>query len=295
MSENNLIDIAGFNGLVQTKNGYLIFNKNDIYIGRGLQKYGEWSEGEVDLFEQLCATGSVVVEVGANIGAHTLALSKIVGDDGRVMAFEPQRLSFQILCGNMAINSIKNVDCLNCGLSSKNDELYIDEISPNTEYNFGSLSMNNKKAGVRTFVFELDHFFGLGKLDLLKIDVEGMEKEVINGAKSVIEKYKPFIYVENDRAENSKELIELIESLDYKLYWHFPYLINPEKIGDDESSIFYNKISANMVCFHKSSAVDMKSFEPVIDSADTWKDGFKRQQKNDRAIYAKQQLGIDLT
>ena len=98
-----LAETAGFNALVRAKHGLMLFNKNDTYIGRSIGKYGEFSEGEIAIFDQLCRPGDIVVEVGANIGTHTLPIAKMVGVAGRVHAFEPQRIVFQTLCANMAL------------------------------------------------------------------------------------------------------------------------------------------------------------------------------------------------
>jgi len=72
----------------------MIYNKNDMYVGKSLELYGEFSEGEVDLFRQLVHQGDTVLEIGANLGAHTLVLAQLAGEGGCVYAFEPQRLVF---------------------------------------------------------------------------------------------------------------------------------------------------------------------------------------------------------
>ena len=83
--------------------GKMIYNKNDIHIGKSLSIYGEWSEPETFLFSQIVKSGNHVIEVGSNIGSHTIMLSKAVGENGKVYAFEPQRHTFQLLCANLAL------------------------------------------------------------------------------------------------------------------------------------------------------------------------------------------------
>ena len=56
-------------------------------VGRSLSMYGEWSEHEVVLFSQLVSPGDTIYDVGANLGAFTIPLSKMVGEHGRVVAF----------------------------------------------------------------------------------------------------------------------------------------------------------------------------------------------------------------
>lgn len=74
--------------------GEMAFHHTDKWIGRSLDLYGEWSEGEVELFRNVVKPGDVVIEAGANVGALTIPLAKIVGDTGRVHAFEPQKDNF---------------------------------------------------------------------------------------------------------------------------------------------------------------------------------------------------------
>src|SRR3954467_11045049 len=96
----------GFNRLKSCRHGKMLYNVNDMYVGRSLDLYGEFSQGEVELFAKIVRSGDVVLDVGANIGAHTLFFAQSTAPLGGVIAFEPQRLVFQTLCANMAINSI---------------------------------------------------------------------------------------------------------------------------------------------------------------------------------------------
>ena len=82
---------------------------NDAYIGRSLDVYGEYSEGEIDLFRQLLRPGDVAIDVGANIGALTVAMARLVQPGGAIVAFEPQRAIFDILCDNLRLNGLANV------------------------------------------------------------------------------------------------------------------------------------------------------------------------------------------
>ena len=82
----------------------------DQYIGEALDRYGEFSEGEVELFRQIIRPGWTVVEIGAKIGAHTVFLAKATGSLGRLLACEPQRVIFQLLCANLDLNGLSHVE-----------------------------------------------------------------------------------------------------------------------------------------------------------------------------------------
>ncbi|MNC87174.1 hypothetical protein D3C83_28780 [compost metagenome] len=93
-----------------------------------------------------------------------------------------------------------------------------------------------------------------------------MEQEVIGGARNLIGKFKPLLYVENDRLEQSKNLIELIWSLDYKLFWHLPPLFNPANFACDPENIYPGIVSINIFGFHKSMTLNVTGFQEVLDS-----------------------------
>ena len=75
-------DECVFNILKTCRHGLMVYNRNDAYIGRSLDLYGEFSQGETELFQQVVGIGDVVIEVGANIGAHTLRLAQLAGPGG---------------------------------------------------------------------------------------------------------------------------------------------------------------------------------------------------------------------
>ncbi|AXX87334.1 methyltransferase, FkbM family [Malaciobacter marinus] len=263
----NLLENDEFNRLVKAKDGYVLYNKNDVYIGKSIEEYGEFSYHEAALFEQICKEGDVVIEVGANIGAHTIALSKLVKQSGVVLAFEPQRVVFQTLCANLALNSITNVHTFQTALSNEQGYVAMPDIDYSKQGNFGGVSVDGFKKGTPVRKEKLDDYKDkISRLKFLKIDVEGMEIEVLKGAKNIIQKFKPIIYVENDRQKHSKELIDLIKSYDYRLYWHLPTLYNRQNFANNEKNIFNNIVSVNMVCIHKSFNINVEKMIEVKDS-----------------------------
>lgn len=262
----NILDNNGFNGLVKGRYGYVLYNKKDTYIGKAIEKYGEFSELETTLFQQICQKGDVVLDIGANIGAHTLAMSHFVGPKGRVFAFEPQPIVYQTLCANMAVNSITNVNCECVALSDQSGDVLIPDINYDTQGNFGGVAIEQFSQGQKIPKKTLDESLDVTRLKFIKIDVEGMEQEVINGAKNTIQQFQPVIYMENDRQEKSKALIELMWSLNYVLYWHCPKLFNPNNYAQDSENLFPGTVSVNMLCFPKSAKTQLTGFHEITDS-----------------------------
>jgi FkbM family methyltransferase len=240
----------------------MLYNIHDIYIGRSLDRYGEFSQGEINLFQHVVKPGQVVVEVGANIGAHTVWLAQAVGPSGTVLAFEPQRIVYQTLCANLALNSITNVLGFNAAAGKAPGQIVVPPLDYSQANNFGGLGLGGYQQGEMVPVLTIDSL-NLPQCHLLKIDVEGMEQEVLQGAVRSIAEFSPALYVENDRQDKSDDLIRFIDSLGYNMYWHRPPLYNPDNFAGDSVNIFDQLISQNMLCLPKKAGQQVIGLEPV--------------------------------
>lgn len=258
-------DLGGINKLVRGRHGTFVANKNDIYVGRALLRYGEYSEQEFDLLRQLCQAGHYVAEVGANVGALTVPLAHAVGPTGRVVAYEPQPFIFQSLCANIALSSLTNVDCVNAGIGDANGSMRLARIDYGKKGNFGGVQLENVQDGVLVDVKKFDDCYPYEQLALLKVDVEGMEQKVLEGAAQTIDRCHPILYVENDRIKQSPRLIRLIQDWDYRLWWHTPRLFNPQNFFGNPDNIYGNIVSVNMLCVHRSRAVQETGFQEIVD------------------------------
>jgi FkbM family methyltransferase len=240
----------------------MLYNFRDTYVGRSLDLYGEYSEGEVELLRQVLQPGQFVVEAGANIGAHTVFLAQHVGPGGAVMAFEPQRLMFQTLCANLALNSIPNVICFNSALGAESGSARVPLINYWRESNFGAFELPGHQVGEQVAVITLDSL-NLARCNLLKADVEGMELQVLQGATNLIARLKPILYVENDKSGKQLSLIRYIDALGYRMYWHLPFYFNPTNFFGNQHDIFPELVSLNMLCLPKDSPRTVTGLEQV--------------------------------
>lgn len=247
----------------------MLYNPMDAYVGRSLELYGEFSEGEVELFRQMLQPGHVVVEAGANIGAHTLFLAQAVGPSGAVVAFEPQRLVFQTLCANLALNDLTNVRACHAAVGNAPGFITVPLLDPSRPQNFGGLGLGNWAKGEQVPVMTIDSF-ELARCDLLKADVEGMEAEVLTGAAQTIRRHRPVLYVENDREEKSEALIRLIFELGYRAWWHLPPLFNPANFRAHRENVFGSVVSLNLLCVPKDRPANI-ALREVTGPTDTWR------------------------
>lgn len=248
------------------KYGTMMYFPHDTYIGVSLEKYGAYSEEETDFLCAATPVGGIVVEVGANIGCMTVPLAQKVGPAGHVLVFEPQRVIHQMLCGNLAINGLWNVSAERMALGAEEGIVCVPRVSYHAGGNFGAVSMQATD-GESVPIVPLDKYH-LPTLHLLKIDVEGMELDVLRGATETINKFRPLIYCENDRPEKSEALLSyLTDTLKYDLYQHWPMLYTKDNYRACEENVFPNTASMNVACIPHERAEEIKSNLPLLRKA----------------------------
>lgn len=159
----------------------------------------EWWAKELSLLSPHIANGSVVIDVGANLGFMAGILSSLSGESGEVHSFEPSPSTYAKLSEVVRVNGFRNVRTYNmgCGEQESTMTLYCPHSSgcaslrPTTE-------VSREAHEQRVQIVRLDDFLGrnLQRLDFLKIDTEGFEDEVLSGASGILRQFKPVVYIE---------------------------------------------------------------------------------------------------
>jgi FkbM family methyltransferase len=227
--------------VVRTAYGPMLVPPNDAYVGQSLIRMGVFSPIEFEAWRPYLPWGGVVVDAGANIGAHTMAFSAAVGPEGRVVAVEPQRQLTHMLCGSLALNGTPNVIVKNIALGRERGVVRIpllDYAGPN---NFGGLEVGQFSEGEAIGVAPLDEW-NMERLDFLKIDVEGYELNVLHGAKETIARCQPVLSVEADREPNVPATLAWLRLNGYRAWWHRP-LLGP---------LFPRVVSVNLLALPRS-------------------------------------------
>lgn len=253
------IDTSAF-VVAPTKYGPMIINPLDKYIGHALAKYGQYSDLEVTTLTGLVPEGGVAFDIGANLGVMALALAKKVGPTGTIMAVEPQRLIYNALCGTMALNDIFHCHCVLGAVGAEAGTVYVPTLHPVQSLNFGAVSLIGAErpeageggAAEPRPVYRLDDIGGFHRLDLIKVDVEGMETKVLAGAVNLIMKFRPVLYLENDRPEQKDELESMVNSLGYIFTWHCPPLFSFPNHNDEPDNIYQGIHAQNILCVPRS-------------------------------------------
>ena len=224
----------------QSKHGTFIHFRNDDPIGACLHYYGEWAQQEFDFFDQFLTAESNVLDVGANIGTHAVYFSRKC-NKGNVVAIEPQIYIFEMLATNLLINECFNAIPVHAGASSKDGVVKMVNFNPFVDHkvNYGEFKINdNSDKGIDTNLITLDKYVNLSKFNLIKLDVEGLEIEVLNGATKLLKEHKPFLYVEFNNKQGNDELLNKIYELDYVPYWHIYSKHNPNNHNKQEKNIW---------------------------------------------------------
>ncbi|MGH8779930.1 FkbM family methyltransferase [Paraburkholderia sp.] len=249
----------------------MLVNPNDHYIGKAILEYGEYGEIEAQFLRELLVRPGAVVEIGANIGTHTVALATHAAEQQREMfAFEPQPFIFQNLCANLALNGLANVRAWPWACGASTETLHFSAPNYNASGNFGGVSMHVDSADQRDIAVpcvRLDEVLADQTVGLMKIDVEGFELSALQGAARILAESRPVLYLENDQVDRSQALIEWLWSQNYRLWWHIPPLFNPANFFGVQENIYGNIASFNMLALPREYDLPVTGLDEVSDAA----------------------------
>ena len=188
---------------------------------------GSYEYEKQHLFEQTIQQGKVVFDLGAHVGFYTLLSSILVGESGKVIAFEPLPRNFEYLKKHIAINQIKNVNVIEAAVSDKPGVIGFNE-GPDTT--MGRIS-NKGSFEVKTVV--LDDLVEKAEIPVpnyLKIDIEGAEMLALKGARIILEQHHPTIFLATHGKEVHQECIKFLSENGYKL----SSIINGKSLGETD-------------------------------------------------------------
>jgi len=226
----------------------MLVNPNDQFIVPSIEQAGTYSPGDITLIQSLVEFlinkhgDATFYDVGANFGTHTLAVASRFEDKVKVRAFEAQKQIFFNLCGSLALNGLTNVDCHNLAVTDGSIEtLQFDLPDYDSVNNFGGLELvpaessdnqTMKKVGKETVTcVALDDYDE--RVDLIKMDIEGMELQALNGATKIFDQYRPICFLEVLKSDPSK-IRTFFESRNYAIepFSQMDWLLIPAEMLD---------------------------------------------------------------
>ncbi|HUR21341.1 MAG TPA: FkbM family methyltransferase [Vicinamibacterales bacterium] len=219
-------------GIRARSDGLLMDLDSRSWIDWNLLFRGDYEPHLTALWNRLAPQGGVAIDIGANIGAHTLSLARAVGPGGRVLAFEPNPPVRAAMLHNLSLNGIANVTLFDCALGSAPGTLPL-RVPKSTSAEFSNIAIASLVALdtphdlVNVEVRTLDDVLASvdpGRVDAIKIDVNGYEVTTLNGMRACLERYRPAVVFEYDgwaweqAHAQPAEAIELFQSFGYEVH-----------------------------------------------------------------------------
>lgn len=203
--------------------------------------YGHHEKEIAQLIHQIVRPGDVCIDVGANVGAHTLVMAFATGATGRVIAIEPQPALVERLLENIALNHLDHVAVVNAALTDKDGTATLHTFEDGADVQ-GLSSLDTRAGGPSVEVRALTgrtlaRVVGLRACRLVKVDCAGHEMVVLRQLAEVIREHRPYVLFHysleswGKRGDRIEEAMGLLRACDYRLYVRMGFLLWP--LGDD--------------------------------------------------------------
>lgn len=231
-----------------TRFGEFTYFTQDDPIGLSLVRYGEWAQSEIQFLCGFVRPRNVVVDIGANVGTHTVSFSHFVGEDGKVISFEPQPAVYEVLEANVANCALPNVECICAGAGEHWQELELEPIDYSAHNNFGAVRLNapNNSGSFTVPVRPLDSL-ELQRCDLIKIDAEGMELSVLKGLTQTLSRCRPILFIECNDPNDGIALYQHLQ-LEYDFFLVSTPAYNPNNFCGDADNVFGVAHETSLLC-----------------------------------------------
>ncbi len=197
-------------------------------IDFAIYKQGKWEKYTHKFLETFIKKNDIVLEIGANIGAHTLTIAKIIGEKGLVHAFEPSEYAHKKLKKNIELNpSLQTNIILNKKLVSNSKKIILNNQIRSSWLRDKNKLKKQEKLNSNLEIISIDEYVkrnNLKKISMIKIDVDGYDFKVLSGSINTIKKFKPIIFIElsevclNKQGDTVSDIYNFLSKLNYKLY-----------------------------------------------------------------------------
>ncbi len=177
---------------------------------------------ELFYLKQIVKKDFVCIDIGANVGYYSVFLSKLAGNKGKVLSVEPIPMFAEIWKKNVRKTKIKNLTLYNCALGGENKivQMGIPEVDGVLHHGMTKITSTKQEKYIKYYDVEMkipnEIFKDIERLDFIKCDVEGYEREVFSNMIEIIKKHKPIIQSELGGNENRLNVISILTELGYK-------------------------------------------------------------------------------
>jgi FkbM family methyltransferase len=200
-------------------NGYkLKFSRSALAVT--LFADGDDRHDDEDLLRRMLRPGDTYVDVGANIGTLVLTAATVVSGTGKVIGIEAHPLTFQHLTANIELNKFPGIQAIHSAVGNQRGSVFFSDINSDDQ----NKVLTEKKNGLEVRLDTIDNLLaGIGAIQLLKIDVEGYEKYVLEGATEILKRTRIVLYESWDKhfqnfGYNSGHVIDLLNKNGFEVY-----------------------------------------------------------------------------
>jgi FkbM family methyltransferase len=217
--------------VLSTIYGQVLVNRFDTHQAEALARTGAALEAaEIDMLQQMIRMlppGQVFVDIGAGFGLYSLAMAQTVkAAGGIVVAIEAQRIIYNMLCGSVALNSIENLFVHNLAIANVDGFIAIPKLDYRKVSSFGSLEFADEQTedigqargvsdeSVRCATLDQMNW---PRVDMIKIDIEGMEEMALEGGTHMFEVLRPIAFIDCAKSDK-QEIANYFAARDYSVY-----------------------------------------------------------------------------
>lgn len=203
---------------------------HNCVVDAEIKEYGCWEKEMGNVFKKYIQKGDTVLDIGANIGYHSLYCAALLNNTGKVYSFEPiPRLAKQ-LESSVKINNFSNIQICNFGLAESDQDkkvLYLrdENIGGSSLFRYENIELVKVMGTTEVALKKLDNFLPHEKVSLIKIDVEGYEYEALRGAHELLSKCHPYILMEyspifytQENDHKALDLVVYLEEIGYSFF-----------------------------------------------------------------------------
>lgn len=234
--------------LVRGEEGLFLVHSRDVGISQVIRTTGVWSPHDVKLFRSLIRPGDHVIDVGANLGHHTVAFSAMAGPAGRVLAIEPQTVMFRLIGANLLLNGCGNVTVERCAVGEDAGVVQLYPADYSVPGNYGTIQVTRMDGKLRfdhpgevTPVYRLDDLVAKldwKRVDFLKVDAQTYDLYVLQGSETTLRSMRPVVFVEiapywmRMTGYDYREIYRLLLDMGYTVFEPHVSLTDPASIRE---------------------------------------------------------------
>jgi FkbM family methyltransferase len=194
--------------VTESRFGIVQYLPDEEMLGRSLDRYGEWLQPQIDLIGRLLRAGATAIEAGSGIGAHSLALARVLGPTGHLFAYEPDPIHHRILIQNLTMNGLRRLVTvmkreLTCRLPS--------QARSDTDLQ----SCTNEAGELHSDA--IDELI-LAKLDLIKLSERSNPHAVLDGGAATIWRLRPLVFVAIPLAADLRTTADHVKTFSYRCW-----------------------------------------------------------------------------